>query len=460
MSQDQVIRPSRDGARRASVSAFLGSTLEYYDFYIYGTAAALVFGPLFFPSSNSTVGLVAAFATFGVGYLARPLGGIVLSHFGDRIGRKPILLVSLVIMGVASLLVGLLPTYHQIGIWAPILLVFLRLMQGFSAGAEAAGATTLTFEHAPSGKRAFFTSSINMGFAAGTVLATVVFIPVAALPDDQLMAWGWRIPFLSSIVVLALAYWIRTRIDETPEFVKQKESDAVARIPAVEALRTQPGDILRVLFMTIMAATQTVFSILGLAYATSAAVGVPKTSMLTINSVAVALQIGVVPIAAWLSDRVGRRPLLLTGAVGCIATVFVYFYFVSTANIGLIFLGTVLNITVFYSLWAGVYPSYFSELFATPIRYSGMVIGQQFGLILVGFAPAIGALLLQPGVNGWLLVACFVGLCGAIAVIAVATGRETFDVPFADLGRPQRVAATVAPIGAVSTSEGAAHTTP
>jgi len=444
VSQHQAIRQPHDSARRASLAAFLGSTLEYYDFFIYGTAAALVFGPLFFPSSDPTVGIIAAFATFGLGYLARPLGGIVLSHFGDRIGRKPILLITLLIMGAASLVVGLLPTYDQIGVWAPILLVFLRLMQGFSAGAEAAGATTLTFEHAPTGKRAFFTSSINMGFAAGTVLATVVFIPVAALPNDQLMAWGWRIPFLLSGVVLALAYWIRTKLDETPAFVEEKESHEVARIPAVEALRTQLGDIVRVFFMTIMAATQTVFSIFGLAYATSAGVGVSKTSMLIINSIAVALQIAVIPFAARLSDRFGRRPMLLIGAIGCVATVFLYFYLISTGNIFLIFLGTVLNITVFYSFWAGVYPAYFSELFATPVRYSGMVLGQQFGLIVVGFAPAIGAILLQPGVNGWVPVAAFVGVCGVIAAIAVVTGRETFNVPFSRLGNPKHLASPTA----------------
>jgi MFS family permease len=459
MSQAQAIPRPHNGARRAAAASFLGSTLEYYDFYIYGMAAALVFGPLFFPSTNPTVGLVAAFATFGVGYLARPLGGIVLAHFGDRIGRKPILLVTLLIMGTASLLIGLLPTYDQIGLWAPILLVALRLLQGFSAGAEAAGATTLTFEHAPTGKRAFFTSFINSGFAAGTVLATLVFIPVAALPNDQLMAWGWRIPFLASIVVLALAYWIRTGLDETPEFVKEKESDSVPRIPVLEALRTQPADILRVLFMTIMAATQTVFSIFGLAFATSAAVGVPKTTILIINSVAIILQVGVIPVAARLSDRFGRKPMLLIGAIGSIVTIFLYFYFISTGNIPLIVLGTLLNQTVFYSFWAAVYPAYFSELFATPVRYSGMVMGQQSGLVLVGFAPAISAVLLQPGVNGWVPVAAFVGVCGFIAIVAVVTGRETFNVPLSRLGNPKRLASLVPPVGVDRPIERAEQTT-
>ena len=423
-----------DDARRAATASFLGSTLEYYDFFIYAVAAALVFNRLFFPSVNPAVGLAASFATFGVAYIARPIGGIVMSHFGDRIGRKRVLMVTLAIMGVSSFIVGLLPTYGSVGVLAPILLVTARLAQGFSAGAEAAGATTLTLEHAPARRRSFFTSWVSTGFAAGTLLATAVFIPVAALPDEQMLSWGWRIPFLSSVVILVLAYWIRTRLHETPEFEKQKDADTVAAVPGLEVLRKQPGAVVRVILMTLMASTQTIFAVFGLSYATSAAVGVNRSSMLIVNSVAVGLSIVVLPLAASLSDKIGRRPVLLIGAIGSLVSIFVYFLCISTGNIVLISLGAFLNMSLLYSFWSATYPAYFTELFATPVRYSGMAIGNQVGLILVGFAPVIGALLQRPGTYGWLPVAIFTGVCILIAAIAVWTGPETYDVPLERLG--------------------------
>lgn len=424
------------GARKAALASFLGSTLEYYDFFIYGVAAALVFERLFFPSSNPAVGLAASFATFGVAYLDRPVGGVVMSHFGDRIGRKRVLTITLAIMGVSSFVVGVLPTYEQVGVIAPILLVLARLAQGFSAGAEAAGATTLTLEHAPANRRSFFTSWISTGFAAGSLLATLVFIPVAALPDAQMLSWGWRIPFLSSVIVLIVAYWIRTRLDETPEFEKQKEANSVSSAPGLVVIRTQPGDVLRVMLMTLMASTQTIFAIFGLSYATSAAVGVDKSSMLVVNSLAVGLSIVILPLAASLSDRIGRRPVLLIGAFGSMISIFIYFLCISTGNIVLIALGAVLNMSVLYSFWSATYPAYFTELFATSVRYSGMAIGNQLGLIIVGFAPVIGAFLLQPGIYGWLPVALFNAACIAVAAASVWTGRETYDVPLERLGVP------------------------
>ncbi|MFB9927993.1 MFS transporter [Amycolatopsis halotolerans] len=421
-------------ARRAAIAAFLGSTLEYYDFYLYAVAAALIFDRLFFPSGNAAVGLALSFATFGVAYVARPVGGIVMSHFGDRIGRRRVLMITLAIMGTSSFAVGLLPTYGSVGILAPILLVTARLAQGFSAGAELAGATTLTLEHAPDRHRSFFTSWASTGCSAGLLLATLVFIPVAALPDAQMLAWGWRIPFLSSVVVFAIAYWVRTRLDEPPEFEKQQETDAVARVPGVEVLRTQPTAVLRVVLMTLMASSQTIFSFFSLSYASETA-GVGKSPMLIVNAVTLGLSIAVLPLAASLSDRIGRKPTLLIGAVGSLLSLFLFFWFITTGSIVLISLGAFLFMSVLYSFWSAVYPVYFAELFATPVRYSGMAIGQQIGLVLVGFAPVIGALLQRPGPYGWLPVAAFTGVCIGIAAIAVWTGPETYDVPVDRLGR-------------------------
>ena len=259
------------------------------------------------PPTTPPIGLIGALATFGVAYVARPVGGLVMGHFGDKLGRKKILLLTLGIMGLASLGIGFLPTYEQVGVWAPILLVAGRLAQGFSAGAESAGASTLTLEHSPEGKRAFFTSFVMMGYASGMVLATLVFIPVAALPQEAMMAWGWRIPFWLSIVVLAVAYWVRTHLDETPVFEDAQDKDQVTPMPVKEVLKFQAPDVFRVVGMSIQVVMQTIFTVFGLAYATSTA-GFDRSSILTVNAVAIGLSMLVIPFAAKLADRIGRRP--------------------------------------------------------------------------------------------------------------------------------------------------------
>ncbi|WJH26030.1 MFS transporter [Pseudarthrobacter defluvii] len=421
--------------RKAALASFLGSTLEYYDFFIYGTAAALVFPHLFFPSDDPAVGLIGALATFGVAYVARPVGGLVMGHFGDKLGRKRILLLTLGIMGLASLGIGCLPTYDQVGVWAPILLVAGRLAQGFSAGAESAGASTLTLEHSPDGKRAFFTSFVMMGYASGMVLATLVFIPVSALPQDAMMSWGWRVPFWLSIVVLAVAYWVRTHLDETPVFEEAQEQEQVAPMPVKEVLKFQAPDVLRVAGMSIMVVMQTVFTVFGLAYATSTA-GFDRSSILTVNAVAIGLSMLVMPLAATLADRIGRRPLLLAAAIGCSATIFVYFLALSSGNIVLVFLAAFLNMTVLYSAYNAVWPAYVAEQFATPVRYTGMALGNQLGLVLAGFAPMIASMLLTPGLTGWMPVAVFATVCMLIAGVCVFYSRETYRTPIESLGAP------------------------
>ncbi|MGO4248844.1 MFS transporter [Paenarthrobacter sp. RAF54_2] len=430
--QPQALRKT---PRKAALASFLGSTLEYYDFFIYGSAAALVFGPLFFPSEDPAMGLIGAFATFGVAYVARPVGGMVMGHFGDKLGRKKVLLITLGVMGTASLGIGFLPSYSQIGIWAPILLVIGRLAQGFSAGGESAGASTLTLEHSPEGRRGFFTSFVMTGYASGMVLATLVFIPIAALPTEALMSWGWRIPFWLSIVVLAIAYWVRTHLDETPVFEEAKDRQAVAPMPIREVLRFQSGDVIRVVGMSIMSVMQTIFTVFGLSYATGSA-GFDKASILTVNAVAIGLSMFVMPLAAKLSDRVGRRPLLLTAALGCSVTIFAYFAALSTGNILLVFAAAFANMTLLYSCFNGIWPAYFAELFASPVRYSGMALGNQLGLVVAGFGPLIAGLLLGKGHDGWLPVAGFAVLCMLIAAVAAFFSRETARTPIDELGSP------------------------
>lgn len=420
--------------KKAAAAAFLGSALEYYDFFIYGSAAALIFGQLFFPAGNPALATVSALATFGAGYLARPLGGVVLGHFGDKIGRKKILLLTLGIMGAASIGIGCLPTYDQIGIWAPILLTLMRLLQGFSAGGESAGASTLVLEHSPEGRRAFFTSFVMTGYAAGMVLATVIFIPIAALPEEDLYSWGWRVPFWLSIVVLLIAYWVRQTLDETPDFEAAKEEHEVKALPLKEVLRYQWKDVLRVFFAMTYAAMGTMYSVFILAYATSEAGGIPRTDMLTVNAVAVGLSIFAIPAAAVLSDRIGRKPILLVGVVGAIATTYLIFWAIGTGNIWLIMLAAFLNTTVFQSFWNGVWPVFFGEMFATPVRYTGFAVGNQFGLLLVGFTPAIASLLVGAGTTNWLPAAIFTTVCLGVSGVAIASARETYKTPAPELG--------------------------
>jgi len=424
---------------KAALASFLGSTLEYYDFFIYGTAAALVFPALFFPADNPTVGVIAAFATFGVAYVARPLGGMVMGHFGDRLGRRNVLLVTLCLMGLASLGIGFLPSYQSVGMLAPILLTAGRLLQGFSAGAESAGASTLTLEHSPEGRRGFFTSFVMTGYASGMVLATLVFVPITSLPKDQLMAWGWRVPFWCSVAVLAIAYWVRTRLEETPVFEEAQEEGAVRKLPLGEAVRHQTPDILRVLFMSIFSVMQTIFTVFGLSYATSHG-GIDKGAILTINAVTIGLSMLVMPAVAALSDRIGRKPVLVVSMVGCAVGLFGYFWALGTGSLPLVFGASFLFMTVLYSGFNGVWPGYFAELFAAPVRYTGMALGNQLGLLVAGFGPLIGGLLMTAGPTGWMPVAVFGAVCALLAVLAVASARETAHTPIDELGVRQLAA--------------------
>jgi MFS family permease len=440
-------------AKKAALASWLGSTLEYYDFFIYGTAAALIFNRVFFPEGDPFVSTVAAMATFGAGYLARPLGGLIMGHVGDRIGRKTALMITLVIMGVASTVIGLLPTYDAIGVWATVLLLLCRLAQGFSAGAEAAGAATMTLEHAPQRRRAEFSSSVMMGYASGMVLSNLVFIPIALLPDEQFLSWGWRVPFLISVVVLAVAYYVRTKLEETPVFESQVE-DLVARgergahreylaevttettspdVPAVMVLRTQWRDVVRIVFITLYSVIQTTVTVYGLQYATGVH-GIDRTAMLTINVITVGLSMASIPLAARLSDRIGRKKTLLIGAVGCLVSIWGFFWAIGQQDLVLVFVFAFVNQSVFYSFWNGVWPAFFPEMFAAPVRYTGMAMGNQVGLILTGFAPAIAAAIVQPGPMGWVPVAIFVTVAVAVSCIAIASARETSQVPTADLG--------------------------
>lgn len=423
--------------KKAAMASLLGSTLEYYDFVIYGTASALLFSQIFFPEGNPAVATIASLASFGVAYIARPIGGLVMGHVGDRISRKTALMITLLIMGAASIAIGLLPTYGMIGIWATVLLFVCRVAQGFSAGAESAGASTLTMEHSPEGRRGLFTSSVMVGCAAGNVLAGLVFIPFLMLPEEHLMTWGWRVPFLLSAVVLLVAYFIRTRLEE-PEVLKEAIEEtsptdaAVHQAPAIAVLQTQGIDVLKVFFITFFSVVQTIFNVYALAYATGE-MGIERSLMVTVNTLAMGLSLFTIPLAAWVSDKVGRRPVLLFSAVGSGITTFFYFQAISEVNVPLIFLFCILNQGLFYACWNGVWTIFFPEMFAAPVRYTGMAMGNQLGLIVVGFAPSIATALHLQG--GWIAVVLFVLAALTIASVTILTCRETAFTPMKDLGR-------------------------
>jgi MFS family permease len=419
--------------RKAAFASWIGSAVEYYDFFIYGTAAALVFGKIFFPAFDPTAATVAAFATFGVGYVTRPIGAVLMGHVGDKYGRKKVLTFTLLLMGISTFLVGCLPTYRDIGIWAPILLVALRMLQGLSAAGEQAGANSMTLEHAPENRRAFFTSFTLSGTQAGLILATLVFLPISALPEDQLLAWGWRIPFFLSAVVVAVGVWVRRTLPETPAFTEEVAEGKAAKMPIAVLFRDHKASVLRVIFAALVSVVSTIFSVYTLSYAVNT-MHIPRATMLTVLILANVVALGAIPLFAMLSDRVGRKPVFIFGALGSAALIWPYLWAISRADIPLIFVFGLLLSGVVYSAANGIWPSLYGEMFNTRVRLSGMAIGTQIGFALGGFAPTISAAIQRPGPDGWMPVAAFVTAAAVVAAISAATGRETFRIPMHQLG--------------------------
>ncbi len=419
--------------RQAAVAAWIGSALEYYDFFIYGTAAALVFNKVFFPDSDPATGTLLAVATFGVGYAARPIGAFILGHVGDRLGRKKVLVFTLLLMGVATFLVGCLPTYNQVGVLAPILLVVLRLLQGLSAAGEQAGANSMTLEHSPPHRRAYYTSYTLSGTQAGQILATAAFLPVAALPEDQLLSWGWRVPFWLSVVVVAVGYVIRRRLEETPVFAKQAATDGVAKLPVAILFRDHWRDVLRVVCAAVIASVSTIFTVYALSYAVNT-VELARTPMLWVGVLANVVALFALPMWATLADRVGRKPVFIAGSLGCAVLMFAYLGAVTAGNYPLIFLVGIVMFGIVYSAPNGIWPSFYGEMFTTRVRLSGMAIGTQIGFAIGGFSPTIAAAIAGDDGTGWVGVAIFTAALCLVSVVAVATGRETYRVPTEDLG--------------------------
>ena len=419
--------PEQSSIRQVVAASFIGTTIEWYDFFLYGTAAALVFNKLFFPKAEPSSGTLLALATYGVGFAARPLGGIIFGHFGDRIGRKSMLVVSLLIMGIATFLIGAMPTYAAIGIWAPVLLVALRIAQGIGVGGEWGGAVLMSVEHAPPGRRGFFGSWPQMGVPAGLFLSTVVFLIVQQTTSDAaFLAWGWRVPFLLSAVLVGVGLFVRLRLYESPAFQRVKETRTEAPMPILDVLRNYPREV--VLAMGMRIAENGVFYILTvwvLVYGHED-LKLAKSTMLWGVVIAALLGLVTIPWYGALSDRVGRRPLYLGGALFSLVFAFPFFWLVNTKTEVLIWLAIVLGVNVGHDLMYGPQAAFFSELFGTRVRYSGASLGYQLASVIAGgFAPLIAAALLQAW--GWPTVALYMAVMAAVTVVATLLATETYQ---------------------------------
>ena len=429
MTQTPVTAPSTQdppqrllsGKKRVLASAFAGTTIEWYDFYLYGTAAALIFNVQFFPSNSELGSLLASFATLAVGFFARPLGGIVAGHLGDRVGRKALLVVSLLCMGTASTLIGLVPNFDAIGWWAAVSLVVLRIAQGLSAGAEWGGSALLSVEHAPARKRGLFGSFTQIGSAAGMLLATSSFFLVQSLMSDEAFeSFGWRIPFLASALLVALGLWIRLGVSDAPEFQELKDSGKVAKAPLREVLTAHP----RVLLITIglRLAQNSVFYLITV-YMLSYLSDNRGDSTSGVTAVMIASAVGLVtgPAWGWVSDRIGRKPVTIFGLIGIAVFGWIFFAFLDSGPLGLLPLVVILGMNLAHDAVYGPQAAWFAEQFPIEVRYSGVNMGYQLGTVIGGgIMPMVAALLYVAGghspwlICGYLTLLCVLSLIASI----------------------------------------------
>lgn len=418
--------PTENSIRRVILASFIGTTIEWYDFFLYGTAAALVFNRLFFPNFDSFTGTLSAFGTFSVGFIARPFGGLIFGHFGDRRGRKSMLVTSLLIMGVATFIIGLLPTYHSIGVLAPILLVSMRFAQGIGVGGEWGGAVLMAVEHSAGKKRGFHGSWPQMGVPAGLLLSTTVFgFCSAAFSEAQFLAWGWRIPFLLSVILIAVGLFIRLRILETPAFLQQKRLEHTPQLPIATLLRKYPRNVLLGVGMRFAEnGTFYVLTVFVLSYGEST-LKVPRSTMLMGVILASFIGLFATPAFGALSDRIGRRPVYLGGALFTVFFAFPFFWLLGTRSPVLIWLAIVLGVNLGHDAMYGPQAAFFSELFGTRVRYTGASLSYQLSSVFAGgFAPLIATgLLAKFGSSG---VAAYVVVMGLITVVSTMLAAETF----------------------------------
>jgi metabolite-proton symporter len=420
--------------RKVIVGSLIGTTIEWYDFFLYGTAAALVFNKLFFPKSDPLTGTMLAFATYALGFLARPLGGIVFGHFGDRIGRKRLLMVSLVLMGASSAAIGLLPTYGSIGFAAPIALTLLRLVQGFAVGGEWGGAVLMAAEYGDAKRRGWWAGWPQVGVPAGNLIAAGVLAIMAAVQTEHdFLAWGWRVPFLLSVVLVAIGWWVRVSLEETPLFqALETREDAIPKAPLLEALARRPGGIaigagLR-LGENICFYVITAFSLTYITEGPHLSRGLALNALLA----GAAVEVVMMPVFSWLSDRIGRRPIYALGAAGMAVWSFTFFRLLDTGITPLVLLAVIGGLVCHGAMY-GPQAAFIAELFPTRFRYSGASFAYQATSVLAGSLAPIIAVALWKQTHSSLPISIYVAAACAVSVIAALMARETKGKSWAEI---------------------------
>lgn len=414
--------------RRILASSFIGSAIEFYDFILYATAAALVFNSVFFVDLDPAVGILASFATLAVGYLARPLGGIIFGHFGDRLGRKGVLITSMLLMGVATTVIGLLPTTAQIGMAAPVALICLRVIQGLAVGGEWGGAMLMALEHAPKERRGFAASFANMGGPAGAVMATLAVSAVSVLPDEQFLAWGWRVPFLLSVVLIGIGLVIRLKVAESPLFLALEDKAEEKKIPILEVLTKYPKNVIMGTLVGMSSYTvQGLMTVWAVSYVVETA-GMDRTSVLNIKAVGAALTVVAIWFAARYCDRIGRRPVMLIGITAGALLAFPIMWMLDAGELWLFAVGLFLANGVIQGTIFGPFGAFTAELFPTRVRYTGASLVYQLSSTLgAGFTPMIATgLVLAAGGELWLVAAAWCGafVLAGLCLLGVKEGKD------------------------------------
>lgn len=421
---------NRKQPKRAAAAAFVGTMIEWYDYYIFATAAALVFGALFFPSSDPLLSTLAAFGTFAVGFFARPLGGLVFGHIGDRIGRKKSLVVTLLMMGVVTVLIGLLPTYAQAGVWAPVALIALRVVQGVAVGGEWGGAVLLAGEHAPEGRRTFFASFAQWGSPAGLILSLLAFRMVSGLDEADLMSWGWRMPFLFSAVLLVVGLAIRLGVDESPEFTELKARQAQAKVPVLEVLRHARVPLLLCIGANTLGIAGVYFTNTFMISYTTQVLGLSRSLILDCLFFVAIIQFVVQPLAARWAERLGASRFLCLAALLAMASPYPMFVLVKAGTAPAIVFGIALATVCMASFYA-VIAGFVSAVFDTPVRYTAISLAYQLcGAVAGGLTPLVGTLLAHRFSGQWWPLAVFYTLLAGVSLACVVA-----------LARRQRAAA-------------------
>jgi len=419
--------------RLAGAASMAGTTIEWYDFFLYGTAAALIFNKIFFPALDPIIGVLAAFATYAVGFLGRPLGGILFGHFGDKIGRKSMLLVTLMLMGIPTIIIGLIPTYQQIGYWAAVILVAMRFLQGMAVGGEWGGAVLMAVEHAPEGKKGFYGSLPQTGVGAGLVLASLAMAMVAKMPEEDMLSWGWRIPFLASVVLLGVGWLIRLKVPESPDFEKLKKANIAVKVPLFKVFRDHPRETLTIIGARTAENAWFYMSVtFALAYAANQ-LQIPRADVLGAITAGAALSLVTMPLCGHISDRVGQRRLYFAGLLLLCAFVYPFFAMLGTRDPVLVWWAMVLAVGVVFPILYAPESLLFARQFPAEIRYSGISVSVQLaGVLGGGFAPMIATQLLATGGGNPHYVIVY--LIGMALVALVCTALMKRDPPRQRIG--------------------------